>query len=70
MGTDLYVERYTGREVMRDMSEELSDMDEDTLMGLEASGLDESASGAAGSNGNTAAGAAGEGCSRGTDGSK
>lgn len=61
MGTDLHVERYTGREVMRDMSEELSDMDEDTLMGLELSGMDDSTSGAAGSNGSTAAGAAGDG---------
>jgi NuA3 HAT complex component NTO1 len=58
MGTTVHEERYTGREVMRDMSEELSDMDEDTLMGLELSGMDDSASGAAGSNGSTAAGAA------------
>ncbi|KAM0716925.1 hypothetical protein Q7P37_006777 [Cladosporium fusiforme] len=59
MGTTVHEERYTGREVMRDMSEELSDMDEDTLMGLEMSGLDDSAG--TGSNGSAAAGAAGEG---------
>ena len=59
-GTTAFEERYTGRDVMRDMSEELSDMDEDTLMGLELSGLDDSASGAAGSNSSTAAGAAGD----------
>lgn len=55
MGTTVHEERYTGREVMRDMSEELSDMDEDTLMGLELSGLDESVG--TGSNGSAAAGA-------------
>lgn len=60
IGTTIHEERYTGREVMRDMSEELSDMDEDTLMGLEVSGLEESAPGAAGPNGSTAAGAAGD----------
>jgi NuA3 HAT complex component NTO1 len=60
VGSTVHEERYTGREVMRDMSEELSDMDEDTLMGLELSGLDDSASGAAGSNSSTAAGAAGD----------
>lgn len=58
MGTTVHEERYTGREVMRDMSEELSDMDEDTLMGLEMSGLDDSVG--TGSNGSAAAGAAGE----------
>ena len=60
VGTTAYEERYTGREVMRDMSEELSDMDEDTLAGLELSGMDDSASGAAGSNSSTVAGAAGD----------
>lgn len=60
IGTTIHEERYTGREVMRDMSEELSDMDEDTLMGLEMSGIDDSVG--TGSNGGsaTAAGAAGE----------
>lgn len=39
MGTTIHEERYTGRAVLRDMSEELSDMDEDTLadMGAEMS---------------------------------
>jgi len=59
-GTTAHEERYTGRDVMRDMSEELSDMDEDTLMGLELSGMDDSASGAAGSTNSTVAGAAGD----------
>lgn len=60
VGTTVHEERYTGREVMRDMSEELSDMDEDTLMGLELSGLDDSGSAATGSNSNTTAGAVGD----------
>lgn len=34
LGTTIHEERYTGRAVLRDMSEELSDMDEDTLTGL------------------------------------
>jgi len=34
IGTTVYEERYTGREVLRDMTEELSDMDEDTLTEL------------------------------------
>ena len=38
MGTTIYDERYTGREVLRGMSEELSDMDEDTLTELKVSG--------------------------------
>jgi NuA3 HAT complex component NTO1 len=38
MGTTIYDERYTGREVLRSMSEELSDMDEDTLTELKVSG--------------------------------
>lgn len=58
IGTTVHEERYTGREVMRDMSEELSDMDEDTLMGLEASGLDDSVN--TGTNGSASAGAPGE----------
>nr|POE77584.1 hypothetical protein CFP56_09231 [Quercus suber] len=33
-GTTVHEERYTGRAVLRDMSEELSDMDEDTLTEL------------------------------------
>lgn len=37
-GTTIHEERYTGREVLRDMSEELSDMDEDTLTELAGSG--------------------------------
>jgi NuA3 HAT complex component NTO1 len=57
MGTTVHEERYTGREVMRDMTDELSDMDEDALMDLGASRVDDSVSGAAGSNGSTAAGA-------------
>jgi NuA3 HAT complex component NTO1 len=35
-GTTVHEERYTGREVLRGMSEELSDMDEDTLTELHA----------------------------------
>ena len=38
MGTTISEERYTGREVLRGMSEELSDMDEDTLTELKVSG--------------------------------
>ncbi|KAK6440157.1 hypothetical protein LTR95_003613 [Oleoguttula sp. CCFEE 5521] len=41
IGTTVHEERYTGRAVMRDMSEQLSDMDEDTLLGLEADGMGE-----------------------------
>lgn len=33
-GTTVYDERYTGREVLRDMSEELSELDDDELDGL------------------------------------
>jgi NuA3 HAT complex component NTO1 len=33
-GTTVYEERYTGREVLRDMSEELSELDDDVLDGL------------------------------------
>ena len=33
-GTTVYEERYTGREVLRDMSEELSELDDDELDGL------------------------------------
>lgn len=39
-GTTVHDERYTGRAVLRDMSEELSDMDEDTLTELAPSGLE------------------------------
>ena len=38
VGTTLHEERYTGREVLRGMSEELSDMDEDTLTELQVGG--------------------------------
>lgn len=38
-GTTIHEERYTGREVMRAMSEELSDMDEDTLTELAVNGV-------------------------------
>ena len=38
VGTTVHEERYTGREVLRGMSEELSDMDEDTLTELKVSG--------------------------------
>jgi NuA3 HAT complex component NTO1 len=33
-GTTVYEERYTGREILRDMSEELSELDDDILDGL------------------------------------
>lgn len=33
-GTTVYEERYTGREVLRDLSEELSELDDDELDGL------------------------------------
>lgn len=36
-GTTIYEERYTGREVLRDMSEELSELDDDELDGLAGS---------------------------------
>jgi NuA3 HAT complex component NTO1 len=39
VGTTIHEERYTGRAVLREMSEELSDMDEDTLTEL-ATGAD------------------------------
>ncbi|KAK3687017.1 hypothetical protein LTR37_019226 [Vermiconidia calcicola] len=39
LGTTVHEERYTGRAVLRDMSEELSDMDEDTLTELAGSGV-------------------------------
>ncbi|KAK5172056.1 uncharacterized protein LTR77_003693 [Saxophila tyrrhenica] len=41
VGTTVHEERYTGREVLRGMSEELSDMDEDTLTELGGSGFGE-----------------------------
>ena len=40
VGTTVHEERYTGREVLRDMTEELSDMDEDTLTELGVSGVE------------------------------
>lgn len=40
VGTTIHDERYTGREVLRDMSEELSDMDEDTLTELAVNGAE------------------------------
>lgn len=39
-GTTVHEERYTGRAVLRDMSEELSDMDEDTLTELAVNGVE------------------------------
>lgn len=51
MGTTIHEERYTGRAVLRDMSEELSDMDEDTLTELAVNGVE------ATPNGKTTAGA-------------
>ncbi|KAK4552206.1 hypothetical protein LTR86_010560 [Recurvomyces mirabilis] len=42
VGTTVHEERYTGRAVLRDMSEELSDMDEDTLTELAGSGMGDS----------------------------
>ena len=41
VGTTVHEERYTGRAVLRDMSEELSDMDEDTLTELAVNGVGE-----------------------------
>ena len=38
VGTTVHEERYSGREVLRGLSEELSDMDEDTLSELKVSG--------------------------------
>ena len=40
-GTTIYEERWTGRDVMRGMSEELSEIDEDELMGLVGGELEE-----------------------------
>ncbi|MCJ1477588.1 nuA3 HAT complex component nto1 [Lambiella insularis] len=40
VGTTVYEERWTGREVARGMSEELSDMDEEELDGLVEGGVD------------------------------
>ena len=42
VGTTVHEERYTGREVLRDMSDELSDMDEDTLTELAGVGIEAS----------------------------
>ena len=39
-GTSIYDERWTGQQVLRDMSEPLSEMDEDELQGLGGKGLD------------------------------
>ena len=52
-GTTIHDERYTGRAVLRDMSEELSDMDEDTLTELAVNGV-EAASGSGSGNGTPA----------------
>ncbi|ODM20044.1 hypothetical protein SI65_05030 [Aspergillus cristatus] len=40
LGTTIYEERWTGRDVMRGMSEELSELDEDELMDLVDDGLE------------------------------
>jgi NuA3 HAT complex component NTO1 len=40
-GTTIYEERWTGPEVLREMSEELSEMDEEELQGLGGNGFDE-----------------------------
>lgn len=45
MGTTIHDERYTGRAVLRDMSEELSDMDEDTLTELAVNGVESTPNG-------------------------
>ena len=45
VGTTVHEERYTGREVLRLMSEELSDMDEDTLTELAVCGVGETPNG-------------------------
>ncbi|KAK4508285.1 hypothetical protein PRZ48_002023 [Zasmidium cellare] len=50
VGTTVHEERYDGRDVLRNMSEELSDMDEDTLTELAGNGVE------ATPNGKTAAG--------------
>lgn len=41
IGTTIHEERWTGRDVMRGMSEELSELDEDELQGLVDSGADD-----------------------------
>lgn len=41
MGTTVHEERYMGRAVLRDMSEELSDMDDDTLTELAVNGVEQ-----------------------------
>lgn len=51
VGTTINDERYTGRAVLRDMSEELSDMDEDTLTELAATGAENTPNGSAGASG-------------------
>lgn len=48
MGTTVHEERYTGRAVLRDMSEELSDIDDVTLTELAAEGRGEAGAAAAG----------------------
>jgi NuA3 HAT complex component NTO1 len=40
-GTTIHEERWTGPEVLREMSEELSEMDEEELQGLRGKGFDE-----------------------------
>ncbi|EME49606.1 hypothetical protein DOTSEDRAFT_68407 [Dothistroma septosporum NZE10] len=47
VGTTIHEERYTGRAVLRDMSEELSDMDEDTLTELAPVGVEDAPHGQA-----------------------
>lgn len=47
VGTTIHEERWTGPEVMRAMSEELSDMDEDTLTELAVNGVESTPSGKA-----------------------
>lgn len=51
VGTTIHEERYTGRAVLRDMSEELSDMDEDTLTELAPVGIEDTPNGSAATNG-------------------
>lgn len=57
-GTTVHEERYTGRAVLRAMSEELSDMDEDTLTELAVNGVGETPKTGSKSAARTRAGAA------------
>lgn len=45
VGTTIHDERWTGREVLRGMSEELSDMDDEQLNGLMKEGMDDAVAG-------------------------